>query len=80
MKDESGSHFPLPMELKKRRINRKDRLSCKENEHKITRRRIPFILNNVRDVAIPYCLQIHEIPSVIDMHMVVDQCRRHMFV
>ena len=31
MKEESGSHFPLPMELKKRRINGNDRFSCKEN-------------------------------------------------
>ena len=41
MKEKSGSHFPLPLELKKRQNNRNDRLSCKENEHKC----IPFILN-----------------------------------
>ena len=55
MKEESGSHIPLPLELKKRRNNRNRRLSFKENLHKITRRRIPFIVNNVRDVAIPNC-------------------------
>ena len=27
MKEESGRHFPLPVELKKRRINRNDRFS-----------------------------------------------------
>ena len=61
MKEESGSHFPLSLELKKQRNKGNDRLSCKENLHKITRRLIPFILNNVRDVAISNCLQIHEI-------------------
>ena len=61
MKEESGCHFPLPLELKKRRNNRNDRLSCKESLHKITRRSIPFILYNIRDVAIPNCCEIHEI-------------------
>ena len=78
MKEESGSHFSLPLELKKRGNNRNDRLSCKENLHKITRRCIPFILNNVWDVAIPS--KFMRFPSVIDMQMGWDRGQRHMFV
>ena len=44
--------FLLPLELKKQRNNRNDRLSCTENVHKIIRARIPFIPKNVWDVAI----------------------------
>ena len=61
MKEESGSHFPLLLELKRRRNKRNGRLSCKENLHKITGSRIPFIVNNVQAVAIPNYQQIREI-------------------
>ena len=62
-----GAHFPLSMELMKRRNNRNDNLFCKENVHKIIRTRIFFILKAVLDVAIPNCKQIPE----------VSFCHRH---
>ena len=52
MKEESGSHFFLPLELKKQRNNRNDRLSCTENVHKIIRACIPFILGERTDLVV----------------------------
>ena len=51
-KEETEDHFPLPIQLKK---------PIGSLAHKITERRIPFILNKVRDVAIPNYWQTHKI-------------------
>ena len=75
MKEEFGSYFPLPLELKKRQNNKNDRLSCKENLHKITRRRIPFIPDNVRDVDI--ISKFMRFSFVIDTQMARVQRQRH---
>ena len=67
MKEESGSHFSLPMQLKKRRINSiAMKFDTKSPEDKYL-----FNLNKVRDIPIPYWQQIMRFPSAIDMHMAV---------
>ena len=51
-KEETEGHFPLPIQLKK---------PIGSLAHKITGRRIPFILNTILYVAIPNYWQTHKI-------------------